>query len=211
MPACPVPANVDRCPPIQVYQVGGTTYIGYLFCDKGNSQQVLAVYQFCNGVPAGAPTFYDPSTGAVYTPVGSVGICSESDFEQTVFCDTAISPPKPFISRVVFTDDNDIVADLTGTFELDAVTPYTPVGPVTVCGGDTVDTELVGPLCERDTTNAIIGQFWHRIQFRGTVMVSATLAGFKMTAPQTWVDPYVIAATSTTGSCASTKNCKTCR
>jgi hypothetical protein len=202
MAACPVPPYVDRCPPIRVYEVGGTAYIALLVCDKGNSQQVVSVYQFCDGVPAGAPTLFDLN-GAAYTPVGIIGRCDEADFEQNIFCDTSINPPKPFISRVVFTDDMDIVVDLTGTFELDGVTPYVPVGPITVCGGDTVDIEFIGPLCEKDSLGNLVGQVWYKTMHRGTVALSATLSGYKTAAPSTWIDPYSIAVGNTLTVCDS--------
>ena len=140
--SCTIPDGVSKCPPIQVYSIGGTEYAALQVCD--NNGALLAVYQLCAGVISGAPTYYT-LTGASYTPVGTLHDCSAgSDFEQLIFCDTDTDPPTPFISRVRWDENGDLVPEATGTFALDGVTPYTPVGIVSVCGGDVLE---VLPIC----------------------------------------------------------------
>jgi hypothetical protein len=201
---CPIPAGVSKCPPITVYSVGGTEYVAFGRCDSANNQQVLVVFQMCNGVPSGAPSAYDMQ-GNTYTVLGQLVDCAtnsnNSDYEQHILCDTSVNPPKPFVSRVAFNSDGDLIPDLTGTFELDGTTPYAPVGPVSVCGGDTADIEFQGPLCEKDPSGQIVGQVWHKIIHRGTVQISDTLAGYQTSNPSVWVEPYTITAGNTLEAC----------
>ena len=197
--ACPIPVGVSNCPAITTYSVGGVDYIGFIRCDATGAQ-VLAVFELCSGVPSGAPTYYDMN-GALVTPPLPIQDCGSGDFEQNILCDTAVDPPKPFISRVVFDADGDLIPEQSGTFELDTVTPYTPVGPVTVCGGDIVDTELVGPFCEKDSTGATVGSVWWKIKYRGQVQIAASLVGVKNAAPQSWLDVYPIGAGNVVADC----------
>lgn len=117
-----------------------------VLCDRGNSN-----HQFFSRLGLMTDGNLNPDlTGnfeldgvTAYTPVGPVGPCTAGDFEQNVFCDTSVSPPKPFISRVRFDENGDVAADDTGTFELDGVTVYTPVGPVALCDPKAPNTLLL--------------------------------------------------------------------
>lgn len=197
--ACAIPGNVSKCAALQTYSIGGTEYVTLELCD--NNGKLLAVYELCNGAITGTPTYYDLA-GAAYTPVGSPHSCDLGDFEQFVFCDTATDPPTPFISRVRWDENGDLVPEQTGTYELDGLTPYTPTGAVTVCGGDVVDTEFVGPLCEKDAAGNTVGTVWHKIFYRGQTKIGAALAGYKASAATTWVDPYVLGAGNTIVNCS---------
>lgn len=198
--ACPLPDSVSKCLAQPVYNVGGSDYIALQVCD--NNGQLLAVYELCSGVLSGAPTYYDLS-GNAYTPSGTPRSCEAGDFEQFVFCDTDTDPPTPFISRVRWDENGDLVPEATGTFALDGLTPFTPVGPITVCGGDVVDAELVGPLCEKDATGNIVGNAWHKIFYRGQAQISTALVGYKLATPSTWLDPYVVGAGNALSICSS--------
>lgn len=184
----------------------GADWEDEILCDRGNSNHQF-IRRFSldkdgNLIPELTGNFELDGVTA-YTVVGPVGQCTPGDFEQNIFCDTSVDPPKPFISRVRFDESGDLIADQTGTFELDGTTPYTPVGPVAVCGGDVVDAELVGPICEKDSAGAVVGQVWHKIYYRGQVQIATSLVGFLMTAPNAWIDPYSIAVGNTLTACDS--------
>lgn len=133
---CPLPDDISKCPAVRTYSVGGTEYTLIKSCDANG--EFIAVYQLCAGKLSGPPTNYTLA-GLPYTPQGTVADCNSGfDFEQFVFCDTGTSPATPFISRVRFDENGDLVPDASGTFALDAITPYTPVGAVTVCGSGTL-------------------------------------------------------------------------
>lgn len=143
MASCPAPPSwVSDCPPITTYNVGGTDYIAYLLCDT-NGTEVLGVFTLCDGVPSGAPTYYDLQ-GSPYTPIGEPKPCGNgSSYEQEVFCDSG-NNDHAFISRVRFDENGDLIPEQSGTFEVDQVTPYAPVGPVHVCAsGNQVTVEQV--------------------------------------------------------------------
>lgn len=197
--ACPLPENVSKCLAQPVYSIGGSDYIALELCD--NNGKLLAVYELCSGVLSGAPTYYTLA-GAAYTPVGTPRNCDAAgDFEQFVFCDNITDPPTPFISRVLWDSNLDLIPDKTGTFALDGITPYTPLGTISVCGGDVVDAEMVGPICEKDATGVTVGKAWHKIFYRGQTQIATALVGYKLAAPGTWIDPYVVGAGNTLAIC----------
>lgn len=127
---CPIPPYVDPCPPRRVYQVGGSEYVALKLCDTGNQQSILAVYQMCDGVVSGAPTYFDLA-GAPYTPVGTVGECG-SGVDYEILCDLGTTPK----SRVLALWDSSAAPPTLSYFVPAAdgsLTPYTPVGPVGAC------------------------------------------------------------------------------
>ena len=201
MANCPLPPHVSRCPPITTYSIGGAIYVMLQLCDSNG--KLLAVYQLCDGIPTGTPSYYD-LTGAAYTPVGTPRDCSSNpgDVEQSIFCDNATDPPTPFIARVRWDDNGDLVPDQTGTYGIDGVTPYTPTGTISVCGGDVIDSEFAGPLCEKDAAGDTVGYVFHKIFYRGQVQVATALAGYKLAAPNVWIDPYVVGAGNTLDECS---------
>ncbi|HPC92141.1 MAG TPA: hypothetical protein P5317_07665 [Myxococcota bacterium] len=138
---CPIPTYVDKCPPTATYQVGGTDYIAFLWCDAGNNKDVLAVFQICDGVFSGAPEFYDPTTGAAYTPVGAVGRCKDSvDYE--ILCDKGTDPN----TKIIAVWNNSTVPPTLSYFTPAAdgtLTAYTPVGLISACpDSDVEDTQV---------------------------------------------------------------------
>ena len=164
---------------------------------------MLAVYQLCNGLISGTPDYYT-LTGTPYTPVGTPKDCATvpGDVEQSIFCDNITDPPTPFIARTRWDDNGDLVPEQTGTYALDGITPYTPLGTISVCGGDIVDTEFAGPLCEKDATGNTVGYIWHKIFYRGQTQLAAVLTGYKLATPNVWVDPYVVAVGNTLAECS---------
>lgn len=190
-------------PVLPVGACSGSDWEDEILCDRGSSNhQFIRRFALGNNgdlIPELTGNFeLDGITP--YTPVGPVGPCTPGDFEQNVFCDGG-NNDQPFISRVRFDESGDLIPDQTGTFALDGVTPYTPVGPVKVCGGDVVDIEFQGPLCEKDPSGQIVGQAWHKIVHRGSVQLSDTLAGYRTSNPSAWIEPYTIIAGNTLEAC----------
>lgn len=129
-PACPVPPYVDECPPKQVYTVGGVDYIAYQFCDKATNTPILVVYQLCDGVPSGTPTYYDLA-GQPYTPAGAVGLC-DTGLDYETLCDKGTDPN----TRILALWDTSTVPPTLKYFTpaIDgSLVAYTPVGPVSDC------------------------------------------------------------------------------
>lgn len=79
---CPLPTIVNPCPPQRVFVVGGAQYVSFLLCDSANGNQVITVFELCDGVPSGAPSFYDLN-GDLYTPVGTISDCNNSSGSAT--------------------------------------------------------------------------------------------------------------------------------
>ena len=71
---CPAPPSVDQCPPKQVWLAGGILYTAMQLCDDEGTP-VFVVYQLCDGVPSGAPTYYDLA-GELYEPVLPLTSCT---------------------------------------------------------------------------------------------------------------------------------------
>lgn len=134
-PTCPMPAGISKCPPITTYQVGGIDYVAFQYCDQGNNQDVLAIFQICAGVLS-APEYYDLA-GNVYVPVGVVGRCKDSaDYE--ILCDLG---PNPNV-RVIALFDTSVVPPKLNYYTpsvTGALTPYVPVGPISQCPGEDVE------------------------------------------------------------------------
>lgn len=152
--ACPIPENVQPTPPIAVYNIGSAENFVFRLCD--NNGAFYQIIELCAGEP-GTPHNYTTSWTA-YTPVGTVRSCNENgaedaNFGQLIFCDGGNSN-QPFISRVVFDESGDLIPEGSGTYELDAVTPYVVIGPVTVCTGANSGTEYT----EGGTSGTIRGR-----------------------------------------------------
>lgn len=129
---CPTPSNVDKCPAIQTYSVGGTEYIALQLCDKADGTMILAVYQLCSGEISGTPTYYDLE-GSEYTPVGVIGQCNSSGVDYEILCDKGTDPDTQMIAMW---DDSTSPPSLKYyTPAVDgSLTAYTPIGPITACG-----------------------------------------------------------------------------
>lgn len=203
--ACPLPEYIANCPPQATYSMGGVQYSTWLLCDD-DGQPVFVVAEICDGVPSGVVNVYDLTWTLIEAPELPLRNClsggSGGNAEEFVFCDSG-NADHPFVSRFVVDPDGVVVAALTGTFELDQTTPYVVVGPAVVCGGEIIDTELVGPLCELDGDGEVVGYAWQRIQYDGSVQISTQLTGIKLAAPTTWVAPYVLGGGNTLSTCPS--------
>lgn len=73
----------------------------------------------------------DPN-GAPYGPTGTVALCEQVTSDQEVLCDSG-NGGQPFLRTIVRA--GGVLAAVVDQ-ELDASTPYVPVGPVAACAGD---------------------------------------------------------------------------
>ena len=142
-------------------------------CDSGNNKQVIAIYQICDGVITGAPDLYDPSTGAAYTLVGTLGKCSDSiDYE--VLCDKGTDPN----TRILAVWNTSQVPP-----KLDYFTPatdgslavYVPVGPVGACPETDVEESQVCYITTAAGTGYVSGDQMIQIMFWDTGETPPTL------------------------------------
>lgn len=125
-PACPVPPYVDDCPPKQVYSVGGTDYLSLLMCDT-NGNQVIVVWEMCDGVPSGAPSYFNLN-GTVAAPALPVHDCASGN-EIVILCDNNAGTITRFLRRYVVLNGNVSTVDTT----VDGQTAYAPAGTVQLC------------------------------------------------------------------------------
>ncbi|GGZ23321.1 hypothetical protein GCM10010387_15560 [Streptomyces inusitatus] len=115
-------------------------------------------------------------TGAVYTTVGTVGVCPTPDVDRAVvvLCDTAAGGAMTPFLRHVLTDETGAVLSTADT-ALDGTTPYAPTGTVGVC--QPKDPAVVGEFILCDNAGPFVRKLIQTAAGAVTAVVNLTLAG----------------------------------